>query len=212
MEYLANKYPNGQAFTGLVMLVDKNWWILTPKGMDMLAALSKKTNTPIYISPWKDVFTDGEPLYIVQETGDDIYSGKGNFQYAGFNPKDVIPPAELIGAAHARGLRMTSYTSYASYQGLGFYCQESVPKDYDVKKLPYKTVPCPKTKRAEFFYFFDLGMDQMFVENVQEAQQLREEYNMYLISQCSKDDPANLWLHMRDAMAKEGVPNIQIYV
>ncbi|KXS09452.1 PLC-like phosphodiesterase [Gonapodya prolifera JEL478] len=212
VEYLATKYPNGKAFNGLLMLIGSaNWWILTYKGLDKLAALSRATNNTIYIAPWKDVLTDGMPLYVLQSLNIDIYACNNTLTFDGFSANDTVPPSDLVAELHSRGLKYSGYTSYASPQSLSFNCQSKVPSSYNLSSLSYKPVPCPKTKRAEYFMYFSQGLDNFFVENIQEAQQLREEFNFWLISQCAKDAPESLWKSMREAMKKENVPGLNFF-
>lgn len=79
-----------------------------------------------------------------------------------------IPPDRLSDHIKSQNLEQIGYTFYSSYEPSKFYClrQEGCPSIQD--------------RRQELFYYFDLGLDGVFVENIAEAQLLREEYNARL--------------------------------
>jgi hypothetical protein len=81
-----------------------------------------------------------------------------------------IPPDRLSSEIKSRGLEQIGYTFYSSYEKSNFFC--------------FREEGCPaiQDRRQELFYFFELGLDALFVENILEAQILREEYNARLDS------------------------------
>ncbi|KAI9188460.1 PLC-like phosphodiesterase [Polychytrium aggregatum] len=188
IEYLARTYPNQSMFRGLLFLVDANWWALTNKGLDAVAAVAKETGNQIYVGPWKDATYDGEPLYILQSYNINIYDeSRTALVYPGYDPRDIIEPASLVAAIHQRGLYYYPYTYYDSRQSLSYSCMSSIPKDFDMNSLHYKPVPCPQNKRDEFFQHYAMGTDAMFIENQAEANQLRDEYNTILLLKCREN-------------------------
>ncbi|KXS11352.1 PLC-like phosphodiesterase [Gonapodya prolifera JEL478] len=195
IQYLARKYPNGSGFNALLFLLDINWWALTPKGMDRIAALQKETNNTIYVGPWKDSLYDGIYLYALSASagyGIDFLNATANpdLQYPGYKVTDIVDPAVTVQELHKRGLGYLGYTYYDSRQDPLYNCVD--PTGYDnitetLSKLWYTPKPCPKNKRHEFFDQFAMGVDGFFVENNNEFAQLRDEYNNLLLATTKED-------------------------
>ncbi|KAJ3342491.1 hypothetical protein HDU93_002250 [Gonapodya sp. JEL0774] len=190
IQYLARKYPNKSGFNALLFLLDINWWPLTPKGMDRIAALQKETNNTIYVGPWKDSLYDGIYLYALSTSagyGIDYLDAKTNpdLQYPGYKVTDIVDPDQTVNELHKRKLGYLGYTYYDSRQDPLYNCVD--PAGYKnitevLAKLWYTPKPCPKNKRMEFFDQFAMGVDGFFVENNAEFAQLRNEYNNLLLA------------------------------
>ncbi|KAJ2787664.1 hypothetical protein GGI15_000554 [Coemansia interrupta] len=139
--------------TPVVALVEKLPWAYTPKGLDQIAQFAK------IVSSWKDVYLAGPAAYL-QSSGiswDDSEIAKmGGFIRAKDLPREI----------HSRGMEMSPYTFYDSHQDMGYLCS-------DISSTAF----CPRNRKEELFYFFELGVDYLFVENIVEASMLRLEYD-----------------------------------
>ncbi|RUS26404.1 PLC-like phosphodiesterase [Jimgerdemannia flammicorona] len=162
-QYLASKTS-----IPLVQLQYANADALTYHGLDEIAKYAKA------VGPWKQ-FLVSQTLDVLKYEGV-VY----NFDNRTLNSNDVtkiasnpelvkeyggfIPPREYVREAHKRGLQVAGYTYYTSNQPSYRGCE--TPKG------------CFTTedRRDELFYFFELGMDQLFCENNAEAVTLRQEY------------------------------------
>jgi len=86
-----------------------------------------------------------------------------------------IPARQIVQEAHTLGLKVGIYTIYDSREPSHRGC----------------TVKCdPENKEMELFYYFDMGVDSMFVENVPEAREIRIKYE-YFDSIRNLDDDSN---------------------
>ncbi|ORX73005.1 PLC-like phosphodiesterase [Linderina pennispora] len=111
------------------------------------------------VSPWKDFLCHWRRG--LSEVAEHHLGSKEIKRLGGF-----IAPDQLAKEIHKRGMTISPYTFYDSHQNmLGF---------------------CPKNKTEEFFYFFDQGMDYMFVEDIVEANVLRILYANKLENQQRK--------------------------
>ncbi|PVU94009.1 hypothetical protein BB561_002873 [Smittium simulii] len=138
-QYLASKTK-----IPIVSLDEYTPSMYTPKGLDKIATYSK------IFSPWKDVFLAGPKAYL--DYNNITYDSAEIDKLGGFlEAKDIVPEA------HKRGIEVSPYTFYDSRQDNAYIC--SIKNDTSF-------VGCPKNKKEEFFYFFDLGVDYMFVENI----------------------------------------------
>ncbi|KAJ2837886.1 hypothetical protein J3B01_001787 [Coemansia erecta] len=148
-EYLSAHTSN----VPVVALVETLPWAFTPGGLDKLSKFAA------IVSPWKDFFVAGAEnvLRSINVTWDsEEIESLGGF----------IPPYKFAAEAHSRNLSISPYTFYDSHQPMAYLCQ----KDASLGAF------CPTDKQAEFFYFFSLGVDYMFVENIVEARLLQEKY------------------------------------
>ncbi|OMJ29927.1 Glycerophosphodiester phosphodiesterase GDPD6 [Smittium culicis] len=132
----------------------------TPKGLDHIATFSK------IFSPWKDLMLAGPQLYF--DLTKVAYNKTQIDEMGGF-----LSPKDLVSECHKRGIELSPYTFYDSRQGSSLICSNPT---YNSTTFPF----CPKNKKDEFFYFFSIGTDYMFVENVFEAQILRLAYDYNL--------------------------------
>ncbi|KAJ2450505.1 hypothetical protein EV183_004247 [Coemansia sp. RSA 2336] len=148
-EYLATRTSG----VPVVALLDGLPWTFTPWGLDRLAQFAS------IVSPWKDVFVAGAGPVLhannVVWNATDI-EGMGGF----------VPPHELVREIHKRNMSVSPYTFYDSRQDMAYLCQA----DASVGGF------CPADKADEFFYFFQQGVDYMFVENIVEARLLRRRF------------------------------------
>jgi glycerophosphoryl diester phosphodiesterase len=136
----------------LVMLNIAKPMFFTPKGLDELAKYAD------WYSPHKEygVASPDAILGFLRVVYDPIQIE----ELGGFIPKE-----DLVKECHKRGLRILPFTFYDSRETSLLGC----------------SVKCyPENKRDEFFHFLSMGADGMFCENIQEAIQLRAEYNDYL--------------------------------
>jgi hypothetical protein len=78
-----------------------------------------------------------------------------------------IDPKQIVGQAHALGLKVGIYTIYDSREPSNRGCGIGQCE--------------PENKEMELFYYFDMGVDGMFVENVGEARELRMTYQYRIV-------------------------------
>ncbi|KAI8318289.1 PLC-like phosphodiesterase, partial [Martensiomyces pterosporus] len=150
-------YLSSHTDVPVVALNENLPWFFTPKGLDRVAKYAK------IVSPWKDFFVTGAEAYFKSQNT--TWDAKEIEQLGGF-----IAPDKLASEVHKRGMELSPYTFYDSHQDALYLCQNGV-------KPASKSGFCPKNKTEEFFYFFEQGMDYMFVENTVEANILRIFYN-----------------------------------
>ncbi|KAI7833603.1 PLC-like phosphodiesterase [Kickxella alabastrina] len=143
----------------VVALVEQLPWAFTPAGLDRLAGFAK------ILSTWKDIFVAGPEAYLRHYNI--TWDEKDIEQMGGF-----IAPKDLVREAHSRGIELSPYTFYDSRQDMAYICQDDNAES--------KSEFCPKSKAEELFYFFDMGVDYMFVENIVEASTLRLQYDNQL--------------------------------
>jgi len=73
-----------------------------------------------------------------------------------------VPPQDIVREAHSVGMKVYVYTIYDSRERSGRGC----------------VVSCdPENKEVEVNYYFDMGVDGMFSENVPETRELRMKYH-----------------------------------
>ncbi|KAJ2384521.1 hypothetical protein GGI05_004981, partial [Coemansia sp. RSA 2603] len=140
----------------VVALVEKLPWAFTPKGLDRIAEFAK------IISSWKDLYIAGPAAFL--ESSGISWDEKEIADMGGF-----IDAKDLARETHARGMELSPYTFYDSHQDMGYLCTATSGTTF-----------CPRNRKEELFYFFELGVDYLFVENIVEASTLRLEYNNML--------------------------------
>ncbi|KAJ9064007.1 hypothetical protein DSO57_1034933 [Entomophthora muscae] len=150
LKYLRTKVDLG--VVDLVMLNDDDPYFFTRAGLE---ELSKHAN---WLGPWK------EYLYLNPKEQFDGSKTKYNSsqvdEWGGFLSK-----CEVVRIAHRLGLKIVLYTFYdsreKSQRGCAIGCES-------------------EDARAEYTYYFSMGIDALFVENIGEAIQARTEYNTKL--------------------------------
>ncbi|ORX64922.1 PLC-like phosphodiesterase [Linderina pennispora] len=161
------KYLSSHTDVPVVALNENTPAFFTPKGLDQVAKYAK------IVSPWKDFFVTGAEAYLKS-------------QNITWDPKEIkrlggfIAPDQLAKEIHKRGMTISPYTFYDSHQNMLYLCQD--PSIKPASRSGF----CPKNKTEEFFYFFDQGMDYMFVEDIVEANVLRILYANKLENQQRK--------------------------
>ncbi|KAJ1891301.1 hypothetical protein GGI13_005235 [Coemansia sp. RSA 455] len=160
-------YLSRHTSTPVVALNQNLPWFFTPKGLDRVSKYAQ------IVSPWKDFFVTGAEAYFTAQNI--TWNPKEIAQMGGF-----IAPDRLAKEIHKRGMTISPYTFYDSHQSMSYLCQKGV-------KPGSKSGFCPKDKSEEFFYFFGLGMDFMFVENIVEANVLRILYTNKLEQRRTSD-------------------------
>jgi len=76
-----------------------------------------------------------------------------------------MEPGEIVNEGHKLNLKIGIYTIYDSRENSGRGCD----------------IECePQDKEKELFYFFEMGVDGLFVENIQEALELRMKFDYNL--------------------------------
>lgn len=78
-----------------------------------------------------------------------------------------VDPMEIPTQAHALGMAVGIYTIYDSREPSNRGCATGVCD--------------PENKELELFYYFKLGVDGMFVENVMEARELRQKFHYQFV-------------------------------
>ncbi|KAJ2630418.1 hypothetical protein H4R22_002683 [Coemansia sp. RSA 1290] len=148
-EYLASHTRS----VPVVALLGSLPWTFTPWGLDKLMQFAS------IVSPWKDFFVAGaDPVFQANNVS---WNATDIHKMGGF-----IPPHELVSEIHKRNMSVSPYTFYDSRQDMAYLCQTNT----SVGGF------CPADKADEFFYFFQQGVDFMFVENIVEASLLRSRY------------------------------------
>lgn len=155
------------------MLVDKDWYSihhLTYKGLDEIANYSS------YFSVWKELAYTGIEAALIADGVE--YDKEWIDSLGGF-----IPAQELVQESHNRGLQMSIYTIYDSREPSKRGC----------------SVECEvEDKVQELFYYFDLGVDAIFVENIAESKLIKLQYEIELWKQKVSDlvDPTSTGNHV----------------
>ncbi|KAJ2775096.1 hypothetical protein IWQ56_000268 [Coemansia nantahalensis] len=137
----------------VVALVQSLPWVFTPGGLDRVASYAA------ILSPWKDFFVAGAEPYF---RASNITWDAAEIQNLG----GFIQPTRLVAEAHKRNLALSPYTFYDSHQDRAYLCQTGGAKGF-----------CPRSRQEELYYFFELGTDYLFVENIVEATLLRSQFN-----------------------------------
>ncbi|OLY82520.1 Glycerophosphodiester phosphodiesterase GDPD5 [Smittium mucronatum] len=149
------KYLASKTKIPIVYLDQRTPTTYTPKGLDIVAKFSN------ILSMGKEIMLDGPENYFTNEK---IAFNKTQIAEMG----GFLNPEQLVAEAHKRGIRLSPYTFNDSRQKLNYYCNRGLN--------PNATF-CPTNRKEELFYFFNLGTDYMFVENIFEAQVLRLAYD-----------------------------------
>jgi len=136
----------------IMTLIHPDVYLLTPSGFEEIANYSQ------YICLWKEYMYTGVEAEIAfkgWEHDPELVDLLGGF----YNPE------EFVSEAHRLGVKMTLFTIPDSREGSGRGC----------------AVECdPTNKEEEMFYFFEMGVDGMFVENIPESAMLRMKYDYEL--------------------------------
>ncbi|PVV02508.1 hypothetical protein BB560_003037 [Smittium megazygosporum] len=130
----------------------------TPKGIQNIAT-------------YADTFSVGKDLLVA---GPQAFFDLNNITYSKQEIESMggfLTPKQIVAEAHKCGLKVCPYTLYDSRQSNGLLCSR-----VNDTRLAW----CPKNRKEELYYFFDLGVDSLFVENIFEAQMLRLAYNYEL--------------------------------
>ncbi|KAJ1645954.1 hypothetical protein LPJ64_002511 [Coemansia asiatica] len=151
------RYLSQHTDVPVVALVERHPWAFTPKGLDRISEFAK------ILSPWKDLFVAG-PHEFFQANNVTWDSAKIE-EMGGF-----INAQDLVKAAHSRGMELSPYTFYDSHQDMAYLCNNKQQQQSN------SGIKCPSNRKQELFYFFDLGVDYLFVENIAEAKGLLQEY------------------------------------
>ncbi|KAJ1675971.1 hypothetical protein EV182_000224 [Spiromyces aspiralis] len=144
----------------------------TPSGLDLLATYTDVVGT------WKDMLVAGPEAFY--RSRNYTWDQRKVDQMGGF-----IPPDQFVNEAHRRGIKVALYTFYSSYQDPNYLCPPAHANGPPPKRAMSVELGdfCPKDKLQELFYFFDMGVDYMFVEDIVEAQEARIFYTNKLTSQ-----------------------------
>lgn len=96
-----------------------------------------------------------------------------------------VPPQEIVKESHALNLKVGIYTIVDSHENSNRGCD----------------VACePNDKEKELFYFFEMGVDGFFVENVPEAVILRMKFDHQLQLDALRSDGSRLAFFQWDSM------------
>lgn len=140
-------YISTQTSLDLMVVVHPELTLLTYSGLDSIAKIAK------YYCVWKEymyVGVEAELAYNNKTYDAELIDSLGGF----------IRQEDFVKEAHARGLRMTIFTINDSREPSRRACA---------------IVPgcAPDDKKADLFFFFERGLDAMFVENVAETREFR---------------------------------------
>ncbi|KAJ2598611.1 hypothetical protein H4R99_004031 [Coemansia sp. RSA 1722] len=149
------RYLSQHTDVPVVALVERLPWAFTPKGLDRISEFAK------ILSPWKDLFVAGPQAFF---QANNVTWDSAEIQKMG----GFVDAKSLVQEAHKRGIELSPYTFYDSHQDMGYICKK--------QKQANSNSLCPGDRKQELFYFFDLGVDYLFVENIVEASSLRQEY------------------------------------
>ncbi|XP_021946148.1 glycerophosphodiester phosphodiesterase GDPD5 isoform X2 [Folsomia candida] len=136
-----------------MMLIDIQLPLLTYKG------LQDVTNYANYYAVWKELLYTGIEAQIEAQG---IEYDKNIIELGGF-----IPARDIVVEAHALGLEVGIYTIYDSREPSRRGC---VSGNCD-----------PENKEMELYFYFEMGVDGMFVENVGEAREIRQSYQFSVV-------------------------------
>jgi glycerophosphoryl diester phosphodiesterase len=155
----AAEYIHSKTDYCIVQLIYGNIDLLTPKGLDEVAKYATA------ISPWKESYTVGNEAIFQYELGISIDAA---LQKRIDENGGLIPPHKLNKAIKKRGLQQTPYTFYSSFENGWLWCNRA------------EGCPDVQDRRKELYYFFSLGHEGLFVENVAEAVSIRQQFAGYL--------------------------------
>ncbi|OLY80217.1 Glycerophosphodiester phosphodiesterase GDPD5 [Smittium mucronatum] len=145
------QYLATQTKIPIVFLNNVTPMLFTPKGLDLISSFSK------IFSMDKEILLTGPEVFF---TLDKVAINQTEIAEMG----GFLMPEQLMAEAHKRGIAMVPFTLNDSRQKLNYFCSQG--------RDPY-TKFCPTNRKEEMYYYFNLGVDYMFVENIFEAQMLR---------------------------------------
>lgn len=175
LEYLKSKSD-----FHMMLLVDTNIKFLTPKGLELAAVI-------------KFLFTISI-LYLIKEFADSIsfwkeYATVGakvemEFKKIPYNQSEVelfgglFSADQLVSKIHEAGMRAVIYTLYTSTEDSRRYCAIQCSSDSRKGILKNRIVVSLTffSHTDELEYFFEMGVDALFVENISEAKRIKELY------------------------------------
>ncbi|KAJ2607072.1 hypothetical protein H4S08_004943 [Coemansia sp. RSA 1365] len=144
----------------VVVLCENLPWVFTPHGLDHLAKFAR------IVSFWKDVFVAGAESFFLATNV--TWDAEEIQRMGGF-----IAPQNLSHEIHIRNMEFSAYTFYDSRQEMGYLCQKQQASDFEDS-----LVACPKNRTEELSFFFTLGVDYLFVENIVEASNIRTQFDV----------------------------------
>ena len=135
------EYIRTKSDVDLCLLVMFNSWVLTPKGLDKVGKVVTS------VGPWKEFLVNGiEPELIMR---DRAINQTEIAELGGF-----IDPKKLVDEIHHRNMDVIIYTIYDSREPSNRGC----------------SIKCENlTKKEELEYFFRMGVDGIFCENLPEC-------------------------------------------
>jgi glycerophosphoryl diester phosphodiesterase len=146
------QYLKGKTNRELMMLVDNDTPLLTYEGLKNISTFAA------YYGVWKEhLFSGPEAVLIAGGKPIDI---ENVTKWGGFPSVKTF-----VDDAHKLGMKMSIYTIYDS--------REPSRRGCDVKCQP-------ENKTEELFYYFEMGVDGLFVENIMEARELRLQFENQL--------------------------------
>lgn len=148
------EYFSGVTNHILMLVVHPDLQYLTYKGFESVA------NFIQYYCVWKEymyVGVEAELNYTNFEYDHDFIANLGGF----------MPPEEFVLQAHKRGIKMALFTINDSRENSRRGCAINPGCD-------------PENKTEELFFFFDMGLDGMFIENIGETREMRMEFDFLL--------------------------------
>lgn len=134
-----------------MMLIEYDANLLT------LEALTELAPFVTYYSVWKEVIYSG--VEAVLKYNNIEYNSTEVEEAGGF-----IPSEDFSKLVHSNGMKLGIYTIYDS--------REPSLRGCEIKCAP-------ENKTEELFYYFGIGVDAVFVENIKEASDLRMQYYFY---------------------------------
>jgi len=168
------KYLSTKTDTELMMLIEHDPSLLTRAALDELATFIR------YYTVWKETLVSG--VEAVLNYNNITYNGTEIEAAGGFIPKEDFP-----GLVHGKGMELGIYTIYDSREPSHRGCEIQCEK--------------PENKTEELFYYFRLGVDAIFVENIKEALELelQYDYDQRLIPASDSSSPwhsKSLWVFL----------------
>ena len=170
-EEASARYIRSKSYFYILQLIYGNVYFLTPKGLDRLSEYANATGA------YKEYYTVGVENVLKYGMKDSslVYDSNEIERLGGF-----LGPDLLSRNAKQRGLEQIVYTLYSSFEPARSVC--FIYLIFLQDKFCEREQGCPsiQDRRLELFYFFELGIDAFFVENILEAQILRQEFNQKL--------------------------------
>lgn len=162
------KYLKTETDIDLLMLADADYAsLLTYDGVKEVASVAQ------HFSVWKELLHTGIEAALEKENIP--YDKEYIASLGGF-----VPAKELVSLGHSLNLKMGLFTIYDSHEKSNRGCD----------------IVCdPENKEKELFYYFDMGVDGLFVENVQEAMELRLKYDYNLQMDIIRNSANNFMSH-----------------